>query len=235
MNHKVILLGFSTAGKSTVLERFQNAYTAEQLNTVDTDKRVGAAFGGNIFKIFQQEGNVSGDDTTEALRLIKLRENEILLSLIDERSPCLIAAGPALPSRENFPLFLQSGAECILLNTTAEVVYDGLVRRHEKHVADGLDRDPNFGCWDKGTSKAYVDGRWELVGFAKGVENIKREMAPLQSYYEHYTPDNRFRRWDAAKIRTDRKTTKEFYKSVADYLGIPNKPILQLLETLEVW
>src|SRR4051812_11038544 len=88
----IVLMGFSCAGKSTILREASLRWPA--VRTIDSDEHIAESFGGHIYNTFLEFGR------ERALDLIEAGERNLLNSLMDEESPRLLAAGPALPSRD---------------------------------------------------------------------------------------------------------------------------------------
>ena len=145
----VVLLGFSTTGKSSIIKRFTEKY-GNHLTAIDSDAVVSEPYGGHIYKLFLSLRE--GTSTRRALDEIAKREKDFLRNVGDLDRPLLIAVGPAVPSREpewhNFVTRVRPC--CFYLKKTAEDVLDGLRNRRNKHSSDqSLAIDPGFGCWDR--------------------------------------------------------------------------------------
>jgi len=225
----VVLLGYSTAGKSTVLRHFRDAYQ-ERLFTADTDALVAAGSSGHIYNVFFRLAD--GENTGPALEFIQEEENRILNELIGENEPLLIAAGPAVPIRNNWNRFLaEKRPECFYLDLSAAEVYNGLVDRDSRHRREGLHRRPNYGCWDRNSSKRFVAGEWLLMEPADAVPVITRNMAECIQAYVAAAPleSHRFRARRLANSHDDRR---RLYTSIADCLGLDQSPINAVLERL---
>jgi shikimate kinase len=181
----VVLLGFSCSGKSTVVEQT----TKKQLNTVeskDSDEWVAEPYGGHIYDIFFGLGR------QEALRVIERREREFLLSFTPSTTRCLIAAGPAVPSRDpewqSFVARVQP--EFLYLELTPDEALTRLRKRRRHHSEDPrLANQLGFGSWDEGVLTRETDGVWRDVSDAEALANIRRHMSLLVERYEALTPD----------------------------------------------
>lgn len=93
----VVLLGFSTAGKSTILKEFSKLHGGK-VEAIDTDKRIAELDHGHIYDIFFER--VSEAYREAALKYIERREGEVLDNISATSKPRLIAAGPSIPWRE---------------------------------------------------------------------------------------------------------------------------------------
>src|SRR5437879_4487651 len=88
----VVLIGYSTAGKSTVLKTAKERWPT--ISTMEPDEAVAGGRHDHVFDLFIQMGR------KDALALIEPRERELLRSLMPSEYPRLIAAGPAVPRHD---------------------------------------------------------------------------------------------------------------------------------------
>lgn len=174
----VVLLGFSCAGKTTVLEAAKERWP--DLQTLDTDREIaGGGDDDHIYDLFIESGRA-------AVHKIGRRENRLLASISPTDVPLLIAAGPALPSRSEWvPFVARCHPVCVHFEMTPEDVLEGLQRRRERHEAIGCGNRPNFGSWDEDvTTRSTPDGAWVLVDRATALANVERHMDGLIPRYE---------------------------------------------------
>jgi shikimate kinase len=222
----VVLLGFSTTGKSTILRDFAAKYSSHNLETIDTDKRIlipdyaATEQDAHIYIVFNQL--VRGQDRDEALTYIERREREILETLQQVNNPQLIAAGPALASREpQWAEFIKRvNPTCFYLEKTAEEVYEGLLDRRsdENKVPKEIRERVDFGSWDDNVITKYEDGKWIEVSKDRAIENIKREMQQLVRIYEAHSSGGKYNSLDLQNISA---VKEQFYDRIREALGLP--------------
>lgn len=210
----IVLLGFSTTGKSTIINRFIKDY-GNRLTAIDSDKEVSKQYDGHIYNLFLSLR--MGTSTRHALDEIATRERDFLRNVDNGDRPLLVAAGPAVPSRDpewhDFVTRLRPC--CLYLKKTAEDVLDGLRNRRDQHSSDpGLASDPGFGCWDNDVTTQPQDGKWVLVDTRKALANIRRHMQPLAVLYEQYSSQT----FCWPQYRDD---PQELNTAIRDALGLP--------------
>jgi shikimate kinase len=93
----VLLIGFSTTGKSTILRDFHTQH-GETLETLDSDTLISQPDGGHIYNIFLRYRQ--GSSTAAAIGTIENREREFLRTIMPTTKRLLIASGPFLPIRQ---------------------------------------------------------------------------------------------------------------------------------------
>jgi len=211
----VVLMGYSTSGKSTILRDMEKNF-GDCLQTIDTDDEVALDFDGHIYNVYLRLTNVG--NRQKALDHIKKKEEQLLANLYLTNTPRLMAAGPALPSRTEWNSFVKRvNPICFYLEITAREVYDGLRWRRCRHLELLKIRDDrNFGCWDEGTTTKYKNGRWVVVS-EEAIANIEREMEPLVSIYKTYCNDRKF---SVCEIRDCKETKEELYRQIKASLGL---------------
>jgi shikimate kinase len=221
MSNTVVLLGFSTAGKSSLLEYFRKEY-GEKIYYIDTDKLISAYHNGHIFNVYL---DLFEQDDPEARRrpldYIVKRENEILEKLSEPSNrPRIIAAGPFLHTRkENFEKFNTIVKPAyFFLKVTPENVYSGLLDRHvriKKIVGD----NPFFGCWDLYVTKRYNNDtrRYELLSEQDSLSKISSLLAGCQERYKELAGINVY---DSIELRDENSNTRnKFFNDVSKILG----------------
>ena len=190
----VLLLGCSGAGKSTILrevERLVEAGEWPNVECLDSDREIAHPDGGHIYNIHFQHGRLA------ATHVIATRERGFLQSLPRTNVPRIIAAGPALVSRE--PEFGEFAARvmpaCIYLEQTPESVLEALKRRRERHAIEPeVAQHRWFGSWDAGIrTRRQNDGTFAVLPDSEAIVNVRKECAPLMSKFERLTsPASRF-------------------------------------------
>jgi hypothetical protein len=200
----VVLLGFSTTGKSTIIRYFKKNYP-DAISTVDTDKQIGEVDPGttvsednepHIYNVFLRFYDQESGSTARGLREIERREKNLLKTIRLGKKPLLIGAGPFLPARDpewsgfvgrvHHPMFFY-------IEKTPEEVLQGLLNRRERHRTQSeLVNRPGFGCWDKDVTTEYQNGQWVYVGEDRALQNIRIQMQGIVPHYEKLS-DRTFR------------------------------------------
>jgi len=212
----VVLVGFSTTGKSTILQNVEKKH-GESVEIVDTDNfGVAAHFDNYIFNIYVAK--IAGRDRKEALKYIEEREREILDGFVESRKPRLIGAGPALPIRPQWNMFLTRVKPiCVFLEKTPEHIFEGLMNRRKKHEKNRvLANSVAFGSWDEDVTTAFRDGKWEVVERDVAVNNIRRHLSQRRTAYESCATEN----YDSNRIKDDKTYRERFYTELDGYLGL---------------
>lgn len=214
----VVLMGFSTSGKSTILKYFKDHYR-KKIQTLDTDKQIAKDHGGHIYNVFfdKVKGN---NDRKESLDFIEQREREILTSLSSTANTArLIAAGPCLPCREKQRVTFVEKVRpvCIHLELTADEVYKGLIDRRNRHIDKGLNRHPYFGCWDYDVTTTYKNGKYVLLPKNIAINNINRHMKKPVEIYNKCCQERKYR---ARQLKKYSKLRDEFFNQIIKYLDI---------------
>lgn len=196
----VVLLGFSTTGKSTILQSLQKVHGGA-IETVDSDQRISADFDGHIYNIFLRCRN--GADTTPAIRLIEQGERRFLGEVNPGKKPLLMAAGLFLPTREpEWRQFLERvHPVCFYLQKEPEDVLQGLRQRRIHHSENPeLAHNSGFGCWDQDVTTEYRDGKWAPIeDDNRALENVRRHMGGVANIYERCSVSNHTFTWSERK------------------------------------
>lgn len=123
----IVLLGFSTAGKSFYLDQIEKEY-GDEFSFFDSDKYVSSSYDEHIFNIFMKIGR----DT--AIPYIENKEQEFLKFITDyNQKPHLIAAGPFLVIRQGWDKFIEKKKPFVIhLEKNYKDIYQGLLQRKEK-------------------------------------------------------------------------------------------------------
>ncbi|MBZ0291818.1 MAG: hypothetical protein K8L99_04550 [Anaerolineae bacterium] len=193
----VVLIGFSCAGKSRILEPLK-AYIAEKglpkPFEVDTDKKITERDypDGGIYSVFLDKS--VEDDTAPAINYIAQREKEVLKELLVMEAPAIVAAGPLILQRQpEWGDFMSKHKPTIVwlkLNPSRTVA--GLKDRENRYREKPFDgkpasEHPGFGCWNKDILNTY-DGekkQWKPLPEVKQIEAATGYMKFFgQQYYE---------------------------------------------------
>ena|ERR1035437_1304456 len=180
----VVLLGFSTTGKSSILRDFRERH-GEAVDTLDSDEQVSQPDGGHVYNVFRRFR--AGPNTAPSIQVIERREREFLRTARPAAKPLLLASGPFLPIREpEWSGFVDRVRPVFFyLQKSPEEVLEGLLERRRRHSQDRpLAQDPGFGCWDQDVITAYRNGRWVEVPRGQALENVRKHMAGMVAIYE---------------------------------------------------
>jgi len=180
----VLLLGFSTTGKSTILEDFRERHN-HAVDTLDSDEEVSRPEGGHIYNVFLRLRD--GSNTATAIQVIESRERAFLQIAGPTNKPLLLASGPFLPIREpEWSGFLaRIRPVCFYLQKNPKDVQNDLLRRRARHLENAtLASDPGFGCWDQGVTTEYRDGRWVETSPDQALLKVRDNMAGMVTIYE---------------------------------------------------
>lgn len=232
MGRVVILFGFCTAGKSTIIKHFEK-YGEGLLHTRDTDTIISKDYGNHIYNIYTSfykdykekyckgienpECNVSKFNNKDANEYIEKREREILISLTDEcyRSevPCLMAPGPFLVTRKPQWEYFENNIKpiCYYIELTKEEVYKGLMERRKKLRSNKISKSKSFGCWDDGSTMKYKEGKYVALDEQTAIKNIKELMRIPVCEYEKLSKGRTFK---ATEIRNDYNEENRLYSSI---------------------
>ena len=210
----VVLIGFSTAGKSTILQHFKDVL-GTLVEVVDSDKKISEDYGGHIYLLYNEL--VKGKDRNEALNYIRCKENEILRKIKPDKNPRLIAFGPLVPAREEWVQFLERVQPvAFYIELSVWEVREGLRGRHNRHVADGLKSLPAFGSWDECMTTRFDEDaqQWVLIEDEEEIlKNIRDSMRNLTPLYEMASGTSN-RIYSGRKLRTDVEYRQRFYEKV---------------------
>ena len=221
----VVLLGCWTAGKSSTVRRLEQKYPGK-FRAIDTDSCVAESFAGWIYNIYL--ALVDGANVNPAADYIEWRERCLLTKLLDVREPCLIAAGPMVPTREPiWSAFINHiKPTCIYLSLSPEEVYDGLSLRRLRQCKNGLDLVQNFGSWDKDLCTQFdpTTGLWEVLNRDDSLACIEAQMSSLTTRYKRVIPGHRT--YSASRLKWDRELQDSIDEVLAYHLGIENEPVV---------
>lgn len=177
----VILIGFSTAGKSFYLDRIENDY-GNEFSFFDSDKSVSSVYNGHIFNIFMEIGR------DVAIPYIENKEKEFIKFITNQnRSPQLIAAGPFLVIREGWNKFIEKRNPFIIhLDKHPDEIYHSLLQRREKQKSILDISNTNFGSWDKDVMTQINDGVYQDISKDSALNNIKGHLSRINPIYQKY-------------------------------------------------
>lgn len=193
----VVLIGFSCAGKSRILEPLRE-YISEQgypkAHEVDTDKKITELDypSGGIYSIFLDK--TIEDNTQLAIEYIERREKEVLRELLNLESPSIVAAGPLLLQRQpEWKEFVSKHKPRIVwLRLNPRRTVSGLKHREGRYkdrTFDGLPASAHssFGSWNKDILNTYdsESKKWKSMDEQKQIEAATNYMKYFaETYYE---------------------------------------------------
>jgi shikimate kinase len=141
---QIILIGFSTTGKSTFIKK--NKDRLANRRTIDTDKVISKDFGESISKIYYSFRHLE-----DAYRLINEKEIEVIKSLTQLGDNIIIAAGPGIPSKLEFVNYIHiKKPHVVLIQRPTEEIYYSLLDRRNKMKVEVEHQRLDFGKWDVG-------------------------------------------------------------------------------------
>jgi len=194
----VILIGFSTSGKSYYLKQIEKNYPG-QFSLIDSDEFISANYDGHIYNIFLTLGR------QKAIEEIERRETEFIQMLPDIKEDLLIAAGPFIVIRDGWDEFVrENNPYIIFLDRKAETVYESLNVRRLKQKQELDIQNPNFGSWDLDVLVNFENGKYLDLPKEKVVEKIQthiNNLLPIYRYYGNYV-------FDSDNLRTDQNQSE---------------------------
>ena len=105
----IILIGFSTTGKSTILEKHLKGRFNSGIDLIDSDKEISREFDCHIFNLYLEKFDSSDPvNRGEILTEIANKENEFLGSIMDNKRPYIAAMGPNIHIRDNWKNYYAS-------------------------------------------------------------------------------------------------------------------------------
>lgn len=141
---QVILIGFSTTGKTTFIDKHKEKLVNRE--KIDTDKIISKDFEESISKIYYSFQNLE-----DAYAYINKKEIEVLNYLSKADNNIIIAAGPGIPSKPEFSNYVKlKNPHVVLLERPVEEIYDSLLKRRNRMKAEISHQRPDFGKWDIG-------------------------------------------------------------------------------------
>ena len=182
----VVLLGFSTTGKSRIVKAFDCDRYKDKLRVLDSDQEISAQHDNHIYNIYMTYSKSNGD-TAGAITEIESLEESFLKGLYENATdlPLLLAAGPFLHQRKEWKIFFDRlQPTCFYLEKEPEHILCGLLERHYNHRQDPkLAENPLFGCWDNNVTTEFKDGKWVLLPWDKALENVKKHLDGVKNEY----------------------------------------------------
>jgi shikimate kinase len=184
----VVLLGFSTTGKSGAIKHFKQTVFSESVIAIDSDEEVSKKENfKHIYEVFRKHLDHSNKTTKPAIDVIEKHEKKFLQAQKLQGKPMLIAAGPFLPIREPewSDFITRIKPVFFYLQKNAEDVLRDLLKRRDRHgQISEIANDDSFGCWDQNVTTTLSNGRWVLVPPHEALQNVQRHMRGMVAIYE---------------------------------------------------
>lgn len=175
---QVIFIGFSTTGKSTLINKLADKFPHRR--KFDTDKEISKDFGGSITNIYYAYANLN--DTHE---YIKRQESGIICELTKATDNLIIAAGPGIPFRPAFSTYIQAKKpHVVLIERPAEEIYSSLLDRRKDMKIESSHKRPDFGKWDIGV---MVDDKLVEYSRETAIQKIQSILVERHHSYNAFT------------------------------------------------
>ncbi len=201
MNKKIILLvGFSTTGKSSIKTRCN----LQDVALIDTDKLVSKVYNKDnphIYNIYCEMSDNETGDRSRAIKFIEREESKIANTLSDisenELNDKLIfSCGPFIVTRLGFSSSLNelrksNDVNVIHLKKDLDSVCEDLANRHDRFPEE-IKKHKNFACWDQDVITKYDNNskRW-VRDEENSIKNIEAIMSGVSPFYTEIA-DNEF-------------------------------------------
>jgi len=207
----VILIGFSTTGKSHFLKEIMKGYPNE-FSLHDSDKFASALFDCHIYNIYMKLGRKA------ALEYIKNKEIEFIQCMINQfEKPQLIAAGPALVSRLGWKELVESRNPFIIhLDKSKDSIFEGLSDRRQDQKVKLDTTNANFGSWDCDVLTKFENGEYVDVSRDVALRNIESHLSGLQQDYIKYRTGEES--YDSDLLKSDEGKTNELINLIVNQL-----------------
>lgn len=176
---QVIFIGFSTTGKSTLINKLADKFPNR--TKFDTDKEIAKDFGGSIANIYYANKNLTDTHT-----FIDEQESAVLNFLTSADDNLMIAAGPGIPFRSAYSNYVQiKQPHIVFIERPAKEIYQSLLDRRNKMKTETAHHRQDFGMWDIGV---MVDEN--LVDFSPetAIKKIQSLLDQRQESYNKFSP-----------------------------------------------
>ncbi|WPV64028.1 shikimate kinase [Chitinophaga sp. LS1] len=209
----VILTGFSTSGKSTLVRKLHSRL-GDTFIDIDTDNKICDKAGvKHIYDIYVNHG------PDEAIKYIEYTESAVLNDIVNiNNKPVVVAAGPFVVLREGWlELIEKRNPYIIYLEVRPEVVYDGLMNRKLEQMRDAnAKKSQYFRSWDNNftvqlTTQGYTD-----LPRNESIENITQHLESIDSLYRRF----RHTIYNVDQLRADPNTEDHFFSHVIKKLDL---------------
>lgn len=179
--NQIILIGFSTTGKSSLIKKIKEDLPACLRISFDTDKAISKDFNGSISNIFYQLGR------EKALSEISRRESQIIQELTYSQDNLIIAAGPGIPFHENFKNYLLiKKPHVILLENSPENIYENLKKRRKDLQKKLENPRSDFGIWDIGVMTDENNIEYDKETAVTKIVNLLKQRDPVYKSFANF-------------------------------------------------
>lgn len=187
----LLLMGFSTTGKSTLLTELKEKLSdINNIEFFDSDKSISIDWG-NIYRLYLDNHDPEDPELRKKIiDQIDLLENEFLNTLTSCPNPYIVSLGPNIHTRKNWQnYYKKANAFVVFLKADSNSVYEGLKRREKKLVGE-------YG---------------QLKGFGNWNQNVTRMYNSLTALYDELSPESAKR-----NIQDLIEVNERYYSTVAD-------------------
>lgn len=218
MSNAVVLVGFSTSGKSTLGIKSLNYCRAKQHDVVyrDSDEEIGSTYGGHIADIFATRSH------SDAISLITAEERKFLDSIAPSEVPTLIVAGPNValrsPEWDNFleriePITYYFKIDPTTCYTRLKLRHDGLKSQYGQNSPVLLVNKGVLGDVDRAAQFREYSREDAIARIAMNMQ------AQVQRYEAIATPERTF------SATMDDQQKKTVRNAIAKDLGLPQESL----------
>jgi shikimate kinase len=181
----IILMGFSTTGKSTLLKEIKGEIN-QNVQLIDSDCRISKNYDNHIYGLFMEHHKKEDpENRIKIMEEISNNENSFLQNLIEEPCSYIAALGPNIHTRTNWNKYYSTVKPfAIFLKADVDTVYQRLIGREEK-IYEELGNDRAFGNWNQNVIRKYISqtDRYERLSEEKSKENIAKLINANENYY----------------------------------------------------
>jgi shikimate kinase len=185
----IILLGFSTTGKSSIIKEIKTRIDESKIKLCDSDKFISSRYSGHIYELYLD--NFEENDPilrTKVTNLINQLENQFLDQLIGYAGTYICAFGPNIHIRNNFDkYFLSHKPLTIFFKADLDTVYKSLIRRESDH-SEVVGNKKGFACWNQGVTRFFnfKTGLYESLSEHESKVKIKELIQINENQYSKY-------------------------------------------------
>ena len=174
---QIILIGFSTTGKSTLINKIADKFPHRA--KFDTDKEISKDFCNSIANIYYAHENLS-----DTHNLIREQESTVLNALTKAENNLIIAGGPGIPFSRAFPNYIEvKKPHVVLIERPVQEIYESLLDRRNKMKSKPEHQRPDFGIWDLDLMVKMENG--SLVDYSKD-EAVAKITSVINQRHDDY-------------------------------------------------
>ncbi|HOY21269.1 MAG TPA: shikimate kinase [Haliscomenobacter sp.] len=178
---QIILIGFSTTGKSSLIKKIKRDIPTCTRDSFDTDEIISKDFNSSISNIFYQLGR------DKALLEITQREVQIIDDLMYSSDNLIIAAGPGIPFHDNFKEYISiKKPHVILLEKSADNIYESLKNRRLELRGRLKEPRSDFGIWDIGVMVDENNIEFGKETAVAKINNLLRQRDPIYKSFAKF-------------------------------------------------